>query len=163
MKEKGLLPESQYKCRKNFSENSITVWDSSSADRYQYYVDMNDLAWELNDSTATVFEYECNLATADYHGRKWKAWFALDVPVQDGPWQLCGLPGLIMKAETDDRSQRLFRPASTFRLMTRWCLLVRTGSFRCVPKSMSQCCRHQVIIIMRITTVLLLLAIFINF
>jgi len=46
---------------------------------------------------------------------------------------------------------------------TRWCLLVRTGSFRCVPKSMSQCCRHQVIIIMRITTVLSLLAIFMNF
>lgn len=102
MKEKGLLPESQYKCRKDFSENSITVWDSNSADRYQYNVAMDDLVWELNDSTATVFEYECNLATADYHGRKWKAWFALDVPVQDGPWQLCGLPGLIMKAETDD-------------------------------------------------------------
>lgn len=63
---------------------------------------MNDLEWEICNSTITVLDYECNLATADYHGRKWHVWFAPDVPVQDGPWQLCGLPGLIMKAETDD-------------------------------------------------------------
>ncbi|MDE6768112.1 MAG: GLPGLI family protein, partial [Muribaculaceae bacterium] len=49
-----------------------------------------------------VLGYECNAATADYHGRKWLAWFAPNIAVQDGPWQLCGLPGLILKAETMD-------------------------------------------------------------
>lgn len=102
MKEKGLMPEGSYKCIKDFSANTITVWDINGADRYQYEVDMNDLSWEPCDSTATVLDYECFLATANYHGRRWKAWFAPDVPVQEGPWQLCGLPGLIMKAATDD-------------------------------------------------------------
>ena len=99
---KGLMPKSRYKCKKQFADNSITVWQPNGADRYEYDVDMSDLVWELCDSTSTVFDYECNLAKADYHGRKWKAWFATDVPVQDGPWQLCGLPGLIMKAESED-------------------------------------------------------------
>ncbi len=102
MREKGLMPESRYKNQKDFQKQTITVWNSNGADRYQYEVDMNDLQWELCDSTATVLDYDCNLATADYHGRKWNAWFAPEIPVQDGPWQLCGLPGLIMKADTGD-------------------------------------------------------------
>lgn len=102
MQEKGLMPESRYKNQKDFQKRVITIWNSNGADRYQYEVDMNDLQWELCDSTATVLDYDCNLATADYHGRKWYAWFAPEIPVQDGPWQLCGLPGLIMKADSED-------------------------------------------------------------
>ncbi len=102
MEEKGLMAKSRYKNEKDFQKHTITVWNSNGADRYQYEVDMNDFQWELCDSTAIVLDYECNLATADYHGRKWKAWFAPEIPVQDGPWQLCGLPGLIMKADTED-------------------------------------------------------------
>ncbi|MCM1138773.1 MAG: GLPGLI family protein [Muribaculum sp.] len=100
--EKGLMPESQYRNQKDFRTRSIIAWNSNGADRYQYEVEMDDLNWEICDSTAMVLNYECNLATADYHGRKWNAWFASEIPVQDGPWQLCGLPGLIMKAETED-------------------------------------------------------------
>ncbi len=102
MRGKGLMPESRYKNQKDFQKNTITVWNANGGDRYQYDVDMNDLQWELCDSTTTVLDYECNLAIADYHGRKWNAWFAHEIPVQDGPWQLCGLPGLIMKADTED-------------------------------------------------------------
>lgn len=102
MREKGLMAESRYKNQKDFSTGIITIWNSNGGDKYQYDVDISDLAWELCDSTTEVLNYVCNLASADYHGRKWKAWFASEIPVQDGPWQLCGLPGLIMKAETED-------------------------------------------------------------
>jgi len=100
--ELGLSGKSRYRAIKDFPESKITVYDWISPDFYEYNVDMSDLNWELADSTMTVLGYECNMATADYHVRKWKAWFAPEVPVQDGPWQLCGLPGLIMKAVTDD-------------------------------------------------------------
>lgn len=102
MEKYGLLAQSQYRAIKNFSDSVITVYDWISPDFYEYKVDMADLKWELEDSTESVLDYECQLATADYHGRQWKAWFAPDIPVQDGPWQLCGLPGLILKAETID-------------------------------------------------------------
>lgn len=102
MRDKGLMAESRYKNQKDFRSNIITVWNTNGGDIYQYETDMNDLNWEICDSTKIILDYDCNLATADYHGRKWKAWFAPEVAIQEGPWQLCGLPGLILEAETED-------------------------------------------------------------
>ncbi|MDE7387436.1 MAG: GLPGLI family protein [Muribaculaceae bacterium] len=98
----GINRGSRYKNMKDFNTRTITVWDSQMGDRYRYAVEMDDLQWELADSTKPVLDYECQLAVADYHGRKWYAWFTPEIPMQDGPWQLCGLPGLIMQAITAD-------------------------------------------------------------
>lgn len=46
-----------------------------------------------------MLNYECLLAESDYHGRRWKAWFTPEIPMQYGPWKFHGLPGLILKAE----------------------------------------------------------------
>lgn len=97
----GISRGSRYKNIKDFNTQTITVWDSQMGDVYRYPVEMTDLQWELMDSTRMVLDYECQLATADYHGRKWLAWFTQEIPVQDGPWQLCGLPGLILKGKED--------------------------------------------------------------
>lgn len=91
-----------YRCEKDFKTGIISVRDFNMGDRYRYKVDMSDLQWELKDSVKNILGYDCYLATADYHGRKWQAWYAPDIPVQDGPWQLCGLPGLIMDASADE-------------------------------------------------------------
>ena len=102
MREKGIMRGNGYRNQKDFVGKNITAWDIDGGDRYQYEVNMTDLEWEVCDSTENILGYDCNLATADYHGRRWKAWFAPDIAVQDGPWQLCGLPGLIRKAESED-------------------------------------------------------------
>lgn len=98
----GISRGSRYKNIKDFNTQTITVWDSQMGDVYRYPVEMTELQWELMDSTRMVLDYECQLATADYHGRKWLAWFTQEIPMQDGPWQLCCLPGLIMEAVTAD-------------------------------------------------------------
>lgn len=87
--------------RKDFTAFRNEVWDSSLGDKYHYFVPM-DITWEIADSVKTILDYECQLAITDYHGRRWEAWFCPEIPVQDGPWQLCGLPGLIMEAKTLD-------------------------------------------------------------
>ncbi len=55
--------------------------------------------WQLiPDSTATIIGYPCQLAKTNFKGRTWFAWYAEDIPVAEGPWKLCGLPGLILRA-----------------------------------------------------------------
>lgn len=73
---------------------------------YAYNEDMN-LDWDISDSTTTYSNYNCQIATTAYGGRKWKAWFTMDIPVQNGPYKFMGLPGLIVKIE-DDKNQCLF-------------------------------------------------------
>ena len=67
---------------------------------------MPHIEWVVTDSTMTVVDYECFMATSDYHGRKWTAWFAPEIPIGDGPWKLCGLPGIILQAESDGGQYR---------------------------------------------------------
>lgn len=59
--------------------------------------------WTLcADSVSTILGYQCRKATATFLGREWTAWYTEDIPLDNGPWLLHGLPGLIMKAETAD-------------------------------------------------------------
>ncbi len=82
-------------------ESRIEVVDMLGNTYYSYNVPVNDLEWAIGDSAVVVLGYECQNATTDFHGRRWSVWFAPDIPVSDGPWQLCGLPGLILKAECE--------------------------------------------------------------
>lgn len=52
-----------------------------------------------NTDTDTILGYHCMLATTQFRGRTYTAWFALDIPINDGPWKFHGLPGLILKVE----------------------------------------------------------------
>ena len=54
--------------------------------------------WELKKSTKDILNYNCQLAISKYRGRTWYAWFTFDIPISEGPWKLCGLPGLILEA-----------------------------------------------------------------
>lgn len=64
----------------------------------RYEEDAPTQQWTLADSTRTVLGHPCRIATCDFRGRRWTAWFAADIPVSDGPWKLGGLPGLILEA-----------------------------------------------------------------
>lgn len=66
--------------------------------RYTYSLPVDVIVWEPGDSMTTIFGYECQNATGEYHGRVWEAWFASDPSLADSPWQLCRHPGLILKA-----------------------------------------------------------------
>ena len=60
-----------------------------------------ELSWEITGDTAEVFGYDCIKAECDFRGRHWTAWFAPGIAVNEGPWKLRGLPGLILKADAD--------------------------------------------------------------
>ena len=83
---------------KNYPEGKMTVTDGLSLQDYIYVDSLNNINWTMADSTKTILNYTVQMATCDYRGHHWTAWFAPDVPVSDGPWKLHGLPGLIMEA-----------------------------------------------------------------
>ena len=68
-----------------------------------YYTEpLAEMQWTIGDSVKTVLGYECMVAYTEYHGRRWTVWFTPEIPLQDGPWKLCGLPGLILEASEAD-------------------------------------------------------------
>lgn len=80
-------------------DNEMTVYDKAGSLEQGYYTEpIGEIQWEIGDSTKTVLGYECSIATANYHGRHWTAWFTTEIPLQEGPWKLTGLPGLILEA-----------------------------------------------------------------
>lgn len=89
---------------KNIPEGSVTERCYFDMDRWQYSEDWEKPEWEIGDSTKMVLGYECIEAAADYRGRIWIAWFSPEIPIQEGPWKLCGLPGLILEAYDTDRN-----------------------------------------------------------
>ena len=60
------------------------------------------VAWDISERRDTVCGYPCFYAEGRFAGRKWRVWFAPDLPFPVGPWKLGGLPGLILKAEDSD-------------------------------------------------------------
>lgn len=83
------------------SGNKYTYYDNSGLEKYVYDEPVAELGWEIGDSTKNILGYECVMASVNYHGRRWTAWFSPEIPVIAGPWKLIGLPGLILEATAD--------------------------------------------------------------
>ncbi len=59
--------------------------------------------WTLRNDTATILSYFCRKAECKFKGRNWIAWFTTEISTTEGPWKLYGLPGLIIKAEDEEK------------------------------------------------------------
>ena len=60
-----------------------------------------DIRWTLTEDTLTVVGYPCRQGVATWRGVAWTAWYTEDIPSSAGPWRLRGLPGLIVRAESE--------------------------------------------------------------
>ena len=101
----------------NYPDGQVTVRDAIIPNIYETREERKPIAWTLSDDTLTVGGYLCKTATCQLHGRKWTALYSEDIPTSAGPWKLCGLPGLILKAEADDGIHR-FTLASLQRIVS---------------------------------------------
>lgn len=93
---------------KNYPEGKMTVTDGLLSQDYVYEDEMNSIDWAIGDSVRKILGYDVQNATGTFHGRTWNVWFAIDLPIMDGPWKLHGLPGLIMEA-TDSNNTHHFK------------------------------------------------------
>lgn len=99
--------DGSYYVVKSGKDSKYRYYDNSGLEKYVYEEPLAEIQWEIADESAkTILGYECLMATADYHGRRWTAWFSPEIPVNAGPWKLAGLPGLILEAAADGGQYR---------------------------------------------------------
>lgn len=47
--------------------------------------------WTIHDDTMLLIGQRCQKATCYFRGRKYEAWFTMDIPISKGPWKFGGL------------------------------------------------------------------------
>ena len=69
----------------------------------QYTEALPSFKWQILSESKEILGYKCQKAQGEFRGRKYIAWFAPSIPISDGPWKFCGLPGLILAVEDTDK------------------------------------------------------------
>lgn len=64
---------------------------------FEYEESMNMFDWKITSETDEYQGFIIQKAVTSFGGRDWEAWFAPGLPLNDGPYKFCGLPGLIVK------------------------------------------------------------------
>lgn len=93
----------QYVVEKTYPDFKIEFFDMLEMDKYKV-TDKRKLAWKILPDKEKMGEFNTQKASANFAGRTWTAWFAPDIPIQDGPYKFHGLPGLIVKLEDKTQS-----------------------------------------------------------
>ena len=87
-----------YNIIKDYNKNEINYYDKTfSGGKFCINEKINDFNWTLKRDNKVISGYKCQLATCNYGGREYEAWFTTEIPFRDGPYKFSGLPGLIIK------------------------------------------------------------------
>ncbi len=90
----------------NYPQGKMTSVETVPPYRYLTSEKMTETKWTLLSERETICGQSCQKATGEYGGRTWNVWFAESLPTRFGPWRLGGLPGLILRAVSDDGIHR---------------------------------------------------------
>jgi len=96
-----------YTIYKNYpTKNTITLTDY--IDKPYKSTQQTKFNWKIITNSDTIINsFKCIKATTNFAGRNYNAWFTIQVPISDGPYKFCGLPGLIIKIN-DTTNQHCF-------------------------------------------------------
>lgn len=99
-REKAKLPRSSqsYRIFKNYPQKGKLTYTDFLLSWYKYEENAEKPVWKVENETRNILDYKCQKATTTFRGRLWIAWFTPLIPIQEGPWKLWGLPGLILEA-----------------------------------------------------------------
>ena len=74
------------------NENFINIKNG-----YYSFKTTDKVNWTISGETQKADNYTLQKATTQFGGRNWTAWFCKDIPFNEGPFKLRGLPGLIFE------------------------------------------------------------------
>ncbi len=84
--------------------NRITTYDLLFNNRENtsgigFFYDEAFPEWELSADTTRINGLLCQKASTQLGNREWIAWFTTEIPISDGPYKFCGLPGLVVQVK----------------------------------------------------------------
>lgn len=108
-------PKFNYCIVKNDKNTSVNTFYDYTAFKFKV-LDNIKLIWNINNgSSKKILGYETKMATTTYRGRNYTAWYAVDVPINNGPYKFSGLPGLILEIY-DSKKHYVFKVLSINKL-----------------------------------------------
>lgn len=69
---------------------------------FMYKEPMPTISWTIKDDEIELSGFKCRKAIATCFGREWCVYFTSEIPLNNGPFKLWGLPGLIVRATDKD-------------------------------------------------------------
>ena len=94
-----------YKVFKTYPAYGISLETRLGSDLYKVS-DERKMDWKILPEKMKIGEFQAQKAVANFGGRRWTAWFSTELPFQDGPYKLHGLPGLIIKLEDASKTHQ---------------------------------------------------------
>ncbi len=94
------LPSAKFKPEVFYSDGKIIIYDKISRDGYRYELN-HAVEWKLESGSKIIQGYKCKKATCKYRNKIMTAWYAEEIPIQEGPYSFKGLPGLILEVYDD--------------------------------------------------------------
>jgi GLPGLI family protein len=82
---------------KDFKANNLIFANDIDFKFYLIEDTLANFKWKITDEKKQILKFNCTKATTTFRGRNYEAWFTDEVPLRNGPWKFCGLPGLIVK------------------------------------------------------------------
>ncbi|MDO4225651.1 MAG: GLPGLI family protein, partial [Bergeyella zoohelcum] len=86
---------------KNLKDNKV-ITQKKIKENFQYEEPQPTISWKIGSETKNIIGYACRKAVGEYRGRKYTAWYAVDLPINNGPYIFQNLPGLVMELEDAD-------------------------------------------------------------
>lgn len=87
----------------NFLKEQKRIITSNFSYLFTYYDEGRQLPkWQIENQIKEISGYNCQKASTRYLGREWIVYFTSEIPINQGPWKLWGLPGLIIEATDKD-------------------------------------------------------------
>ena len=66
--------------------------------------DTISIKYKTGNKKKIILDLECNNLFFEFRGRYYEAYYAIDIPIADGPFKFIGAPGLILEANSFDYS-----------------------------------------------------------
>ncbi len=92
---------------KNNETTKLATFSSSYGKDFFIEEPMPAMNWQISTETKSIQGLACQKATTHFRGRDYEAWFCSQLPYNNGPWKLGGLPGLIIEA-SDSKKEVVF-------------------------------------------------------